>query len=84
MNTKHNPEDVKAELQAAREELNRAAVHVSDSIRVAFERLDKRGEASSADVSDLKTLAKKLEAINEDVADIAAKEPRAKKSQSED
>lgn len=82
--TQKNAEDVKQDLQIAREELNRAAVHVSDSIRVAFERLAKRGDASASDVSEIRALTKKLESINEDVSDVAVAEKKSRASKSEE
>lgn len=68
--------DLKKDHTAAKEDVNRAAVHVSDSLRVAFERMGTTTDAKH--VAAMNKITKDLQAVLEDVNALAAKESATK------
>lgn len=73
--------DLKKDHAEAKEDLNRSAVHVTDSLRNAFERMAKGIDAKH--VPAMRSLQKKFEGLLEDVQDLAAKEEKKSKKDEE-
>jgi len=70
---KEQSADFKQEFAESSEAFNRAGVHIADRVRNALERVRASG-GTSAHVSSMNTVAKKLEGFLEDIDAIAAKE----------
>lgn len=69
--------DLQKDHALAREEVNRSAVHVQDSMRKAFERMAKAGNKKE-DLSAMAGIQKDLDKVLEDIDAIAAEDPAPK------
>lgn len=66
--------DLAKDHAAAKEDLNRSSVHVSDSLRNAFDRMAKGVDAKH--VPAMRSLQKRFDDLLEDVNELAAKEEK--------
>jgi hypothetical protein len=67
--------DLKKDHQSAKEDVNRAAVHVTDSLRLAFARMGNNAEKRH--VAAMRKIAKNLQSVLDDVNALATKEEKA-------
>lgn len=83
MAAKEKDQDLATEHRTAVEDLNRAAVHVSDSIRNAIDRMKNAGAPAKGDVSTMASVTKALRSALEDINDLAPKDAKKKKADEE-
>lgn len=67
--------DLHKDHTAAKEDVNRAAVHIADRLRIAFERMGSNVEKKH--VAHMQKITKSLQSVLEDVDALAAKEEKA-------